>query len=510
MPASFSFSRQSIPTPDLPDQGVNAQGLSRQQQDFSLDWRTDFRQLPSTNLHYARNSYLSHYPKDMGGDTSSRTQDLSFDAQYTLAHWNLNSTLSRSTSSSDTPGFLSLNGESFSGRSESRAVGVSAGRSLPLRSRLLLDFGTHDTTIAAGESGSISSYARATANLSSRVTDRLSTSAQSSYISSASDYARQQVLRVTTSEVNTLSPLANMQLGLLSYGAGASYRLTRGLSAHGSFSAGTLLTTVAHAGTGDNLSVAGGVGYQRALFNGKFASSYDVTRSLVHLGAAADTVLAHTVSASYARQIPWRIWLNSSGDGSVEQVRYTYSDLLRSYGVNFDATRRVSSSWDVRARFSLRSQAHDFPARQENGNRSVSLSAISRRLQVNFGQQSDSGLAYQFGGGFVLVPGAAEAPLLAGLPSLVLTFGRTTHISALYSLNKRMRFRGSYRQGARSVNDAETLATRGYDLRFEYKMRRLAFAAGYSHDRQQFTRSTSISFFSRYFYAEVRRDFRLF
>lgn len=131
IPIHFFFSRQNIPTPDLPQGGVNYQGLSRNQQDLGVDWSINLRHLPVFNLHYSRDDYTADYPKEVGGNVDSGARMFRLDGQYEIAKWQLNGNFINQNNSAETLGLLSVTGEPLNERVHDRGVSFAASRPLP-------------------------------------------------------------------------------------------------------------------------------------------------------------------------------------------------------------------------------------------------------------------------------------------------------------------------------------------------------------------------------------------
>jgi hypothetical protein len=509
IPLRISFSRQNIPSPDLgPQAGLEFQGISSMQQNFAVDWMAKIKFLPDLDVHYSRDNYSTTYPADFGGQYSNKDQDFRIGAGYTLLGWGIHGSFDRNNTSLG-DAVLLTNGQTSSGGSQSQTETVSVSRPLPLQSRFGMDFSSTDSSLDMGTVNTDSKFQRASGYLNSRLTDRLTTNLQAAYVTSYADYARQQILdNGGGSNLFPGSPLLNYNSDYLNYGGGASFRVLPDLYVHGEYSIAQTLSNSAAEALGDTHTVSAGLNYSHKLFGGNFSTSYGASHSVMTYLVNQDSLM-QTVTAAYSRPIVYGIQFSGSADATDELVNYTFSDRLRNYGINADLSRRVGGGWNVRGHIMWRTGNQSYPLSTSNGSKSLGLTATSKRLQLDMTEMIDSGLAYQFGNTVILVPGATPYANTPGLPMFFETSGNTFNLSAAYQATKRLSLRAMWRMGSRSINGADSLNAHGYDLRFDYRFRKVRLAGGYANSNQDLAQGVS-AFYVRMFYIEVRRDFKLF
>lgn len=509
IPVRITFSRQNIPTPDFgPQAALEFQGISNMQQNLAVDWTAKIKHLPDLDVHYAHNNYSTTYPADFGGHYSNSDQDFRVGAGYTLAGWTLHGSYDRSDTSLGNA-ILLTNGHTSSGGALSQTETVSISRPLPFQSRFGMDFSSTDSSLDMGSVNTDSKFQRASGYLNSRLTDRLTTNLQAAYVTSFADYARQQILQ-NQGNPNLLpgSPLLNFTSDYLNYGAGANFRVVSNLYVHGEYSTAQTLSNSAAEALGDTHTVAAGLNFFHSFLGGNVSTGYSASHSVMNYLVNQDS-LTQTITGAYSRPIVYGIQFNGSADVTDELVRYTFSDRLRNYGINADLSRRVGTGWNVRGHVMWRSGNQSYPVSTSNGSKSFGLTATSKRLQLDVSELMDSGLAYQFGNNVILVPGATPYAGVSGLPQFFETSGKTFMLSAAYQATKRLSVRGMWRDGSRSVNGADSLNAHGYDLRFDYRFRKMRIAGGYTHTNQDLAPTVG-AFYVRTFYIEFRRDFKLF
>lgn len=517
MPLRVYFTHLNIPTPDLGLQGgANFQGFSRVQQNYGFDWMGNFAHLPTIDVHYSHDSYTAQYPVNLGGDIDSLNQEFRVGLQHVIAKWHLGASYSRDTAEADTMALLSATGSKIAGTTDGEAFAATASRVLPLHSEVQLNAGSNRSTYDVTNTTTKISYKRASGALTTRWTDRLTTNVQTAYISSYSDYARQQLLQPGSNNPPLLNPaLVGVETGLLSYGAGASFRVINGLTAHATYGASTIVDSVASLGLGDSRTVSGGMTYFHSVYGGQLGASYDVINTRFEVPqtlsiSANNESTAHTGTLSYSHPLPWKIRFSGAADITQEDVQYTFYDSVFAYGFNLDVARRVNDRWDLHGRLNWRAQNHDYPYHNENSSKLMALTLVSKRLQVDVSQGFDDGLAYQFGTGVILTPGASPFPV-PGLPLLILTSGDSFNVAATYRVKRNFTVRGLWMHGNRSINNVSLLAQTAYDFRGDYGFRKLHFAAGYARNWQDFLRVPgSTGYYTRTLYFEVRRDFHFF
>ncbi len=507
IPFHFFFSRQQIPTPNLPLEGVNFQGLSRDQQDVGFDWRMNFEHLPLLNVHYSRDDYTAQFPQSVGGNLDSKARTFRLDGVYNIAKWQLNGDFINQDNKAETLGLLSSTGIPLAESIHDRGLDFSASRPLFWNSQLLLAVTSHDLNLDTGTGPIGNSYTSGNAGFSSRPTDRLATNVHIGYVTNYADYARQQIF--SGAQNPTPGVLSGLDLGYLSAGAAATYRLAKGLFASAGYNTLHSLTNSDIVGSaGDTDTVVGGLNYSRGLFGGQLSSGYSISDSRFRFSAGHIESLQHAISGAYARRLPAEIQFNAMGNFTNSTISNSQTDTVRGYGGAFDLSRRVGAGWQLRGRVALRQQTYEFPQRNEYDFQQFSLSAISKKIQVTASKMFDSGLAYRYGNGVVVVPGAE--PGIPGLPAFINTHGNSMSLSVMYMLKRNLTLRGSMSRGFRSVDGDNEIYDRVADIRADYQFRKTHFAAGYDKRWQNFTRRQDFSYFGEYFYFELRRDFRLF
>lgn len=513
-PLTAYYSRQTIPTPQIftDAAGETVPGLSRGQQFFGLDWNVNFNRLPTFEVHYQRASSSLEYPEEFGGDTESHDRELRLGSQYEIRGWRLGGAFSKTRS--EARNLLLLDDE---GRPEldvlaERDLSFSASRPLPKRSLLVLDVGRRRTEIDFANRGSFASYTRGSGSFTSQPTDRLSVNLNTSYLSNFADYSRQQILQPGGGP--NLPPgttLLAIDSALLNYGGGAQYRISKGLSVHGSYYATNFLSgfDTSTGVSGDGYSAGAGLSLYRPLLGGQLNAGYNYTHSVTN-NLVDYTSNQQAISAGYSRRLPWGLQFSSFGTFTDNDIHRNYADSIRNYSFHAEVSRHAASGWDFRGRVDFRRQSHFYPVRNKFNHSAFQFVMSSKKLQILLGQRLDRGLAFRFGTGFNPFPNTPDPATLEGLPPLVETAGNGTNVAVTYRPTRRLLVRGGWLRGSRSINGGDAVSQRAMDVHAEYAFRQIRLAAGYARSWNQLMRSGTNDFHTRILYFELKRDFRIF
>jgi hypothetical protein len=238
-------------------------------------------------------------------------------------------------------------------------------------------------------------------------------------------------------------------------------------------------------------------------------TSYTGTDGLASNANFNFDALTHSVTGSYAHPLPWQLNLSASGSYFHESFQRNYLENVDSHGVVLYVDRKLRG-WSMRARFSLADQTNDYPVQTQSQNKSFGLTATSTRVLLNFTDSYNSGLAYIFGNNVVILPSPGIVGAVGGLPPLNETSGNSTTLNATVYATKRLVLGGAYTYGHQSILVGTTTGYHGYNLRADYRFRKMRIGAGYVRNVQQLHLNTLSDFYSRQLYVEVRRDFQVF
>jgi len=509
IPATFTYSYGDTPIPQFNfSDSLNIPGLSQTQQIFGVDWSANLNHLPVVNVHYRDSTQSNNYPAEIGGTSDTGYRDLRLDIRHKIEKWQLSGVFNRDTSTATSLGFFNGTGQTFESDSESLGYGLAATRPFPFRSTLLLTYSAADTDINFGSQKTNAENHRASATITSQWTERFGTNIGVNYFSNYSNYLLQQVIGGGTVPPGTL---AVADSGVLSYDAGASYRIVTGLLAHGSYSENTALSDSSNS-IGDNHVINSGANYNHRAFGGQLAAAYDFTRvafNVVQPKNEENISVSNSIFGSYRRPFIYAMQLGVTGTYMDQSLDYTFLETLKTYGIDVDLSRKVGG-WNVYGRIGYRKQTQDYPSQHNYGYQTYSVSLTSKRTQFDVSRLANNSLAYSFGNGGVVIPGGPGLPPVPGLPGLIYSSGSSFNATASFKASRRLSLRGSWMSGSRSIQSASTSSFKGYDARVEYNFRRVMVSAGYDRIWQEFMNQSSINYNASYFYFQLRRNFQLF
>jgi hypothetical protein len=509
IPATISYSYTDTPIPQFNyADSLNIPGLSQTQQTFGVDWSANSTRLPIVNVHFRDSSQSNNYPAEIGGTSDTGYQDLRVDIKHRIEKWQLSGVFNRDISTATSLGFFNSTGQTFQSDSESLGWGVAATRPLPFRSNLLLTYSSANTDISFASQKTNADNRRASATLSSQWTERFGTNVGVNYFSNYSNYLLQQVIGGGTVPPGTL---AAADSGVLSYDAGASFRVITGMLAHGSYSENTALSDSSNS-IGDNHVINSGVNYNHRAYGGQLAAAYDFTRvafNVVKPSNSENVSVSNSIFGSYRRPFVYAMEIGVTGTYMSQNLDYGFLEMLKTYGIDVDLSRKVGG-WHVYGRIGYRKQTQDYPSQHDYGYQTYSVSLTSKRTQIDVSRLANNSLAYSFGNGGVVIPGDPGIPPIPGLPNLVYSSGSSFNATAAFKPTRRLNLRGSWMDGSRTIQGASTSSFKGFDGRVEYNFRRVMISAGYDRIWQKFMNQSSVNYNASYFYFQLRRNFQLF
>jgi hypothetical protein len=516
IPVSFMYSYQFIPVPELNRNVSDFEGVSLTRKQFGVDWGLNLKRLPPLQFSYHRSTDESELPGlGMG---ANKTRDFMASTQYRLAGWNLSANYNNTHGES---GGEAKDGTETvwlqSSDTGSQTASATALHDLPLRSKFLVQGNWTATDLNIQQTQTNANYKNLTASLTSQPIDRLSLDFRTGYLSNVSDFLRSQVL--TSANPTDITQLLAQTLGreTLTYGAGASFRIIRGLNVTGNYNATEPLsdTGVADFG-GAGHGIGAGINFNRRIHSGEFFAAYDHSIAENEFADVTTGVLGHDTSSSdavsmgYSRTLPFAINASASGSYNLTQVHYTSDDTLRSWSMNLRAVRKLNSGWMLSGNYILRNGSHEFPTRESNGAQTFAATLESKRLQFTGTYNRTYGLAYILGARVIFVPSATQLSDIPGLPLLTESDSSLYSVSAGYKVSRRLSVNGAYYHGSSTSTAAFANLMSGYDTNARYKFRQVWLVAGYRRDLRSFDSSVNPAFTGQSFYVMVRRHFTLF
>lgn len=507
MPLTISFAHRNLKSPTFASESELYRGITTTQRVFGIDWAARFERLPSLNVHYSRDSDTVSVPWQLAETVRTKNHYLEISSGYRIGKWELegmfgNRTASNPLLSGNTNGIASPDD-----RSHDRQIAFSASRPLPLHSTLMLDASHYTYDLRSTGQNYNTAFTRVFATLRSELTERISLTVDSAYLSNVGDYTRQQILSGST--LPSDPQLLKADVSTLTSGGSAQVRIAKGLFAHGQVhkTASLSQTTALFDPSGD--SYGGGASYSRQLFGGQFGGSYGFTSASTH-GQFQQKTVQHIVATSYSRMLPFLLQFTASGYYNRGQLHYGFVYPLESLSTTAEVSRPVGSRWSVTGRFEFQRTENAFPAGNRSSTKSFGVSVNSKKLQLSVSQHLDAGLAYRFG--YSVVPIPTESPLLPveGLPPLLLTAGNSTTASGEYRPWKRLELRVQWARYHRELSTGDMAAMRNLDARVNYDFRKLRFTGGYMRRLQETGNTVTSTWLGKQFYVQVNRQFRIF
>lgn len=518
IPLSMFVVMQKVPTTQLTGlantTGTNSfelPSLSRSMRSWGLDWQYRTRgRLPSFSVHYSNTNTDDTYPIFLGGDLSSSYKHLGVNTQYRWRGWDLNAQYTNLFNSTQSPFSVDTSGNPISQNTRQRQATANAIHKLPFRSQILLtaDWTNNSLNIAYGEPPTHNKYSRFMGSFSTNFWRRLTLGSNASYISSYSDYWR-TALQAGSGIFLAQPALGAVNTSVLSLGETASLRLTKSLSANGSFNAMKPLNL-----DGTNIeptsSFGGGLTYIKKIWAGDAAANYQFTRSLSNVetsaGELASTVSTHSISGTYARALPLAIRSRSTVLFTTSSLEQSIPEQFQTLDVSTTLERKVAR-WTAELRMGVGSQHIDYTTVTDSTNLNMGLGLRSRTLQLNATFVHVSGLAYVFGSSLVTAP--LTELTVPGFNYLIRTTGNNLNVTADYSVTRKLEIQGGLLLGDRSTSSALPTAYSGYNVIATYRFRKITAVGGYVWNGQHVDSGTS-KYYGRQMYFQIKRDFRLF
>lgn len=518
VPLSVYFVMQKIPTTQLTGLGNTGDtatfqlpSLSRSMRSWGLDWQYRTRgHLPSLSIHYSNTATDDTYPVFLGGDLNSTYKHFGLNTQYRWRGWDLNAQYTNLSNSTQTPFSVDSSGNPVGQNTRQRQATGNAMHKLPFRSQVLFtaDWTNNSLNIASGSPPTHNKYSRFMASFSTNFWRRLTLGSNASYISSYSDYWRTSL--AAGSGIFLAQPaLGTTNTSIVSLGETATVRVTKSLSANGSFNTMKPLNL---AGTNiePTTSFGGGLTYMRRIWKGDAAANYQFTRSSSNINISGDelstTVSTHSVSGTYARALPLGIRSRSTALFTTSSLEQAIPEQFQTLDLATTLEKKVSR-WTAELRLGMGGQHIDYTTVTDSTNVNVGLGLRSQKMQVNATFVHVSGLAYLFGNSLVTAP--LTEVTVPGFNYLFRTTGNNLNITTDCAVTRRLELQGGLLLGNRSTSSALPTSYSGYNVIATYRFRKITAVGGYIWNGQHVDRGTS-KYYGRQIYFQIKRDFRLF
>jgi hypothetical protein len=466
-PGSISYGKDFSSSSEFRIAGVPSIAADSSGQNFSINWSALVPKLPTLSASYSIGSSKASYLESLESESSSR--NLSLNSGYQILGFQLHGNLTHITNSSTTPLFLTS--ETLHSGGTGTSYSVSAQHSLPLRGGIGLAWSHSNFTNDDGSEWGSTSYS---ASASFTPWRRFSVYQNASYVTDLAAAFSQSVLNGAVPE----KLRAEHDSAGVTYSAGASYLLGRGLTVGGHLT--------------HRLQWYSGTRYEDTQYGGNlnFNHSSRLFGFLYFGFGLVDTAskvgnegLGFNANVGMSRKFGH--W-DTSADFTYSQNVQTLVAIATTSSYNYGVSTRRKINADLNWGGAFRSSHSGIVMQEGSGNRAESFSSSLHWRKYNVGgsySQSSGTAVFTSTGELTASP---LAPLIT--TDFMLFNARSMAVSGSTTLFRRMSVGGGYarfkssttRIGVGTSNTGDR-----YNVRAEYRLRKFSLIGGFNRSMQE-------------------------